>query len=198
MDTAKQTIEIMGEPTMDPDVCRFTVSLPLYSEGSVDCDNADDAQGSPLLEALFAIDGIREVLVYGNSLTVAKTTDEEWPSLGKKIGAAIREQFATGQPLIAANLKERLPSEMEIRDKVTKLLETEINPYVSSHGGRIDVVDVKGTKVYVSLSGGCQGCASANQTLKLGVEEIVFGNLPEVTEIVDVTDHSSGVNPYYR
>lgn len=198
MNTARQTIEIMGEPTMDPDVCRFTVSVPLYSEGSVDCCNAEDAKGSPLLEALFAIDGIREVLVYGDGLTVAKSSDEEWPSLGKKIGSVIREQIATGQPMIAANLKERLPSEMEIREKVTRLLEKEINPYVSSHGGRIDVVDVKGTKVYVSLSGGCQGCSSATQTLKMGVEEIVFGNLPEVTEIIDVTDHSSGMNPYYQ
>jgi Fe-S cluster biogenesis protein NfuA len=191
-------VRITGQLTMDPNVCTFTVDRPLYPDGSVDCRSAEMATGSPLLEALFKIDGIREVLVYGDSLTIAKSTDEKWQDLGQKIGQAVRETIKSGEPLIAEDQKERLPSEKQIKERVEALLAKEINPYVSGHGGRIDVVDVKGSKVYVHLQGGCQGCASANITLKRGVEEVIFGNIPEVTEVIDVTDHSAGTNPYYK
>ena len=154
--------------------------------------------GSPLLEALFAINGVREVLVYGNHLTIAKSSDEEWPVLGKQIGAAIREAVQSGQALIAKDLKARQPSEKALRAEVERLLQTEIGPYVASHGGSIEVVDVKGSAVYVNMSGGCQGCASASVTLKQGIEQIIFERIPQISQVVDITDHTAGMDPYYR
>lgn len=186
----------MAEPSTDPAVCKFIVDRPLYSDGAVSCRSASQAEGSPLLEALFAVEGVREVLIFGNNVTVAKSTDEPWQVVGKQIGAAIRNSFESGKPLIAANQKKKLPSENELREKIEALMESEMNPYIASHGGRIDIVDIKGTVVYVSMSGGCQGCASASMTLRHGLERLIFENIPEVTEIVDVTDHSAGVNPY--
>ncbi|MBU0983148.1 MAG: NifU family protein, partial [candidate division Zixibacteria bacterium] len=174
MNQETQEITITGQPSTDPHVCKFTVGRTLYPEGSVACTNAESAKGSPLLEALFALDGVREVFVFGKTVTIAKDGSEEWPVLGKKVGQVIRELLASGKRLISPDLKKRLPSETEIRKRVDELLEKEINPYVSGHGGKIEVVDVKGTTVMVSLSGGCQGCASATQTLKHGVERLVF------------------------
>lgn len=198
MNTKTEQINIAGEATLDPQVCKFSVDRPLYPEGSVNCTSQEAAQGSPLLEALFAINGITEVLVYGSNLTIAKSSDEEWPVLGKLIGAAIREKIQGGQPLIAESLKTREPSEKELRAEVEKLLEAEINPYVASHGGSIEVVDVKGSAVYVNLSGGCQGCASASVTLKQGIEKIIFSRIPQISKVIDVTDHSAGADPYYQ
>ena len=198
MSADSQHIEITGEPTTDPQVCKFTVSLPLYAEKSVSCASTEMAEGSPLLQALFEIDGVREVFVHGHSVTIANSGDQDWPSLGRQIGAAIRGAFASGEPLIAEVLAERKPSEIEIRKQVEELLNRDINPQVSSHGGSIDVVDVKGTTVFVHLSGGCQGCASASLTLRQGVERAIFKGIPQVTQVVDVTDHAAGANPYYR
>jgi Fe/S biogenesis protein NfuA len=48
------------------------------------------------------------------------------------------------------------------------------------------------------FSGGCQGCGMASVTLKQGIERILKEAIPEVTEVVDVTDHASGDNPYYQ
>jgi len=47
------------------------------------------------------------------------------------------------------------------------------------------------------MSGGCQGCASAQATLTLGIEKSIRQNVPEVTRVVDVTDHAGGENPYF-
>lgn len=194
----QEDIQITGAPTTDPYVCQFTVNHPLCLDSSITCDSAETAKGSPLLEALFAIEGIREVLVFGSTLTVAKSSDTEWPALGKQIGAAIREQITSGKQLISQELKERAPSENELKKKAEEVLEAEINPYVASHGGKIEVVDVKGTTLYVNLSGGCQGCASAKSTLKQGVESILFERIPQLKEVVDMTDHGLGANPYYQ
>lgn len=198
MNYETEQINIAGEPTADPQVCKFSVDRPLYPEGTVNCTSREAAKDSPLLEALFAINGVREVLVYGNNLTIAKSNDEEWQVLGKQIGAAIRQAVQSGQALISEGHKARLPSEKELLAEVEQLLLTEISPYVASHGGSIEVVDVRGSTVYINMSGGCQGCASASATLKQGIEQIIFERLPQITEVLDITDHTAGKDPYYQ
>ena len=81
---------------------------------------------------------------------------------------------------------------------VQRILDEQINPAVASHGGHITLVDVKDNKVYVELGGGCQGCGMANVTLKQGIETAIRAELPEITEVLDVTDHDGGDNPYYK
>lgn len=83
-------------------------------------------------------------------------------------------------------------------DRIKKVLDEQINPAIASHGGFIDLVEVDGTEVYLEMSGGCQGCAMSRMTLRQGVERMVRQAVPEITEIHDVTDHSSGENPYFE
>lgn len=85
----------------------------------------------------------------------------------------------------------------EIKDKVRHLLDTAINPAVMMHGGMIQLIDVKDTVVYIEMSGGCQGCGAADVTLKAGVEKLIMEEVPEVTQVLDTTDHASGGNPYF-
>lgn len=85
-----------------------------------------------------------------------------------------------------------------MRRQIMKVIDNEINPMVASHGGRIDLVDFVDKNVYLEMSGGCQGCAASTATLKQGVERILresFGD--DINQIYDVTDHSSGSDPYY-
>ncbi len=81
--------------------------------------------------------------------------------------------------------------------KIQELLDSEINPALASHGGMIELVDVKDDKAYVRLGGGCQGCARSRETLKQGVETRIRQLIPEISEVVDVTDHTEGADPYY-
>jgi len=84
-----------------------------------------------------------------------------------------------------------------VREKIQYLLDTAINPAVAGHGGRVSLIDVKGNVVYLQMGGGCQGCGQADVTLKQGVERMIREEVPEVLEILDVTDHAGGRNPYY-
>jgi Fe/S biogenesis protein NfuA len=86
----------------------------------------------------------------------------------------------------------------EIWKKVSDILETMINPAVAGHGGQIELIDVKEGRVFIEMLGGCQGCGMSRITLKQGIERAIMEEVPEVVEILDVTDHASGTNPYYR
>ena len=189
-------IPIEARVTSNPQVCVFTVGHPIFPGNSFNCATPHMAKGSPLLESLFEIPGVRQVLAAGNVLTVEKSSAEPWPELAKKIGAAVREKIRAGGPLVAPESR-RSGLEEHIRRAVKEVLEREINPSLAGHGGRADVADVRGTEVHVRFSGGCQGCGASQTTLKQGIEGTVLREVPEVTRVLDATDHAAGDKPYY-
>jgi Fe-S cluster biogenesis protein NfuA len=190
-------IKIMAEPQMNPDVCKFLVNQQVY-DGMANCKNKDMAKGSPLLESLFAIDGVMEVMVAGFSITIAKTPEGSWADVGKDVGIVIREKLAEGGQLISEEqLNKEQPTNPELKKKIQKIFDEMVNPGLASHGGSVELIDVKGTSVFLAMSGGCQGCASSTYTLRYGIEQILKEHAPEVTDVVDVTDHSAGVSPYF-
>jgi Fe/S biogenesis protein NfuA len=85
-----------------------------------------------------------------------------------------------------------------VAEKVSKVLQEKINPSIASHGGFINLVAVEDGTAYLQFGGGCQGCGMVNVTLKQGVEKVLFEEIPEITKVMDVTDHASGTNPYYQ
>ena len=103
----------------------------------------------------------------------------------------------TPDPETAKAAVENAGPQGALADRVSQILETEINPAIASHGGVINLVDVQGTEIFIEMAGGCQGCAMSRMTLRQGVERMVSQAVPEVTAIHDVTDHDSGDNPYF-
>lgn len=81
---------------------------------------------------------------------------------------------------------------------VQNVIDTQINPGVASHGGFIELMDVKDGVAYVQLGGGCQGCGMADVTLKQGIEALIMEAVPQITRVLDATDHAAGDNPYYK
>ncbi|NHZ71008.1 MAG: hypothetical protein GWP18_05140 [Proteobacteria bacterium] len=82
-------------------------------------------------------------------------------------------------------------------EKVQMLLTERINPAIASHGGVANLIRVEGTVAHLELGGGCQGCGLAAVTLRQGIERAILDAIPEIEEVVDVTDHSMGTNPFY-
>lgn len=85
-----------------------------------------------------------------------------------------------------------------IAEAVQKVLVDQINPAVASHGGHVSLVAIEDDTAYLKFGGGCQGCGMINVTLKQGVEKMIFADVPQITKVMDVTDHASGTNPYYQ
>ena len=92
----------------------------------------------------------------------------------------------------------RLELTGDVSQKVTQLLDMSINPALASHGGYAELVGVRDDgSVVVTMGGGCQGCAMSQATLSEGIQRAILEAIPEVTEVIDATDHAAGENPYF-
>ena len=85
-----------------------------------------------------------------------------------------------------------------IAAEIQKIFDEQVNPQIAAHGGWVQLLEVDGPRAYIQMGGGCQGCGMANVTLKQGVEVAVKEQLPQIEELIDITDHASGTNPYYQ
>ena len=88
--------------------------------------------------------------------------------------------------------------EDELGKTVAKVIIEQVNPSIAGHGGAVLPVGVRDGVVYVRMFGGCQGCGMANVTLTQGVQQAIMQAVPEITDVVDVTHHAAGMNPYYK
>ncbi len=85
-----------------------------------------------------------------------------------------------------------------LAEQVAQVLAGHVNPAIAGHGGAAELVGVEDSDVYLRLLGGCQGCGLAAVTLRQGIERILRDAIPEIGQVIDVTDHASGSNPYYE
>ena len=82
-------------------------------------------------------------------------------------------------------------------EKVRQLLDQQINPAIAMHGGVANLISVEDSTANLELGGGCQGCGLAAVTLRQGIETAILAAVPEITDVVDITDHDLGENPYF-
>ncbi len=197
-----EPIKVTGEMLPDPQTCRFTVNRTLLEDGTLIFNGADESLGSPLVDSVFAVPGITRARIAGDTLTLTKNVPTPWPELAKELLPAIKAPMeAEDTPPISSEAleaaKNRPPSD-DTREAVEQLLEQHINPALAMHGGFVKLVKVENDDVYLELGGGCQGCAASKMTLKHGVERAIRDIAPQVGEVIDVTDHTAGTNPYYQ
>jgi Fe/S biogenesis protein NfuA len=85
-----------------------------------------------------------------------------------------------------------------VAQKVQQVIDEKVTPVVASHGGWVELERVDGDTAYVSLGGGCQGCASASFTLSQGIASVITEEVAEIEHVVDETDHAAGEQPFYK
>jgi Fe/S biogenesis protein NfuA len=155
----------------------------LRSEEVATTDVVEDHGGLPVAIAADSVDNLRGAVLdlsgdgTGPGL-VMRNPNVPTPSLS---GGELGDLELVGTP----------------EEKVRTLLSERINPAIASHGGVAHLVSVDGSVAMLELGGGCQGCGLAAVTLRQGIERAILEAVPEIDEVVDVTDHSMGTNPFY-
>ncbi len=206
-------VQIHIESLSNPEARRFKVGLPISSE-TVAYENTNSAKRSRLATKIFGFPWTQSVTVGTDFVDVVKQDWVEWEVLAQPLAGLIKEHVQMvlddGALAVEENPKldlKPLVSEPVIGNgglsdplaqKIIEILDSQINPSVAMHGGQIRLVGFKDFKAYIQMEGGCQGCASSKATLKQGVEASIKSALPEVEDVIDVTDHATGINPYYR
>jgi len=143
-------------------------------------------------DVVFEVGALR-VAVAADSVDRLRGAELDLPRTAGQGGLVIRNPN-TPDPFegIAIELTGELP------DKVAQLLDERVNPMLASHGGYAQFVGVDDdNNVYVTMGGGCQGCAASAATLRDGIRTAIMDAIPEVAEVIDTTDHAAGENPFY-
>jgi len=152
---------------------------------------------SRLPKSLFKLGYLTKVGIEGDTLVLTSDMkDINWAEKGKEIGKVIRDFLALDVPAIVLEAIEEQNDEVYV--EVEALINRDVNPSIASHGGYVTLVRVVGNKAYVTMGGGCQGCSASSVTLKAGVETMIVAKVDEIMEVVDITNHDAGVNPYYK
>ncbi len=142
-----------------------------------------------------SVQGGLSVVVAGNSIDTMRGAVLDLPRASSQGGFVIKNP---NRPAPVNPLEGRdIELTGDIPDKVTQLLEEVINPGLAQHGGFAALVGVDDTTVFLTMGGGCQGCAMSAATLRDGITASIYESIPEVTDVVDVTDHNAGDNPFY-
>jgi Fe-S cluster biogenesis protein NfuA len=188
---------IQTEATPNPDVLKFLPGREVLGQGVAEYRSADDAEASPLAEAIFALDGVKRVFLGGDFLTVTREADGlAWPQMKAPVLAAIMEHYTSGAPMLyKAAPAEGAPSDhgdavyagdtAQVVAEIKDLLDTRIRPAVAQDGGDItfDRFEPDTGVVWLHMRGACSGCPSSSATLKSGVENMLKHYVPEVTRV---------------
>ena len=175
-----------------------SLGLRVEVTGIAGVDYAYDLALDPLTEAaaddhLHTVDGLT-VIVPDASVGRLRGATLDVPSMSGQGGLVIRNP---NRPNPLGDM-DALELTGTLGDKVQQLLDARINPALASHGGYASLVEVRDNNaVVVTMGGGCQGCAMSAATLSEGIRRAITDALPEVTEVIDATDHTAGENPYF-
>jgi len=147
------------------------------------------ARGAAALHVVAAEDGVVTLRADGSPGAVL-------PILGR-IEAQIRAAVPGVTAVRLASADPAPSGAGDIAEAARAVLDAEINPAIAAHRGRVRLAGVTGGWIRVRLEGGCQGCSLAEVTLRQGIEPLLRARLPQMTGLVDVTDHEAGTEPFF-
>jgi Fe-S cluster biogenesis protein NfuA len=84
-----------------------------------------------------------------------------------------------------------------LAEAARQVLDAEVNPAIAAHRGRVTVTGADQGWIRIRLDGGCQGCSLAEVTIRQGIEPLLRARLPDMTGLIDTTDHEAGTEPFF-
>jgi len=175
---------IQTEDTPNPATLKFIPGVTVMEKGTAHFESIDEASHSPLGRRLFGVDGVTGVFLGSDFVSITKDDSREWFTIKPGVLAAIMEHYASGLPVIEAEVDHEDDSDDDDTVKQIKhLLDTRVRPAVAMDGGDIVFKSFDEGVVTLYMRGACQGCPSSTATLKMGIENMLRHYIPEVQEV---------------
>ncbi|MDB5706583.1 MAG: NifU-like domain protein [Sphingomonas bacterium] len=185
---------IETETTPNPATIKFLPGRTVMEAGTRDFATPEEAEASPLAEALFGLGDVTGVFFGRDFISVTAAPGVEWLDLKPDVLGLLLDHFSANMPLfrpgnaggIAVPAEEMFaedPADADIVVQIKELIETRVRPAVANDGGDIIYRGFDKGKVYLQMQGACSGCPSSSATLKNGIEQLLKYYVPEVTEV---------------
>jgi Fe-S cluster biogenesis protein NfuA len=185
---------IETEPTPNPSTLKFLPGRTVMTSGTRDFATPEEAEASPLAEAMFNLGDVTGVFFGSDFISVTAGPGVSWPGLKPDVLAILMDHFSANMPLFrqgAASfsvpddqpIATDDPADADIVAQIRELIDTRVRPAVANDGGDIVYRGFDKGKVYLAMHGACAGCPSSTATLKNGIEQLLKHYVPEVTEV---------------
>ncbi|MEJ7935175.1 NifU family protein [Sphingobium sp. AN558] len=186
---------IETENTPNPATVKFLPGRIVMDAGTRDFASPEEAQASPLAEALFDLGDVTGVFFGSDFISVTIAPGAQWTDVKPDILALLLEHFSANMPLFASGSAAGIsvpaaeeefaddPQDAEIVEQIRDLIDTRVRPAVANDGGDIIYRGFDKGTVYLKMQGACAGCPSSTATLKNGIEQLLKHYVPEVTEV---------------
>ncbi len=188
MNTEKVTIS--AQITPNPNTLKFVLDRLILQAGSINFTTVESAKGSPLAEQLYALSGVNGVMVGPNFVSVTKGFNTDWSTLAAPVTDVIQTVLTTVEKPVDDTLAQResqsSSSDSAIERRIKEILDDEIRPAVAMDGGDIQFYSYEDGVVSLHLQGACSSCPSSTMTLKMGIENRLKEEIPEIVEVVQI------------
>ncbi|PBN45508.1 NifU family protein [Sphingobium sp. D43FB] len=186
---------IETELTPNPATIKFLPGRTVMGAGTRDFASPEEAEASPLADALFGLGDVTGVFFGSDFISVTIAPGSEWAYVKPDILATLLEHFSANMPLFKAGSAAEIsvpgdegsfgddPADAEIVEQIRELIDTRVRPAVANDGGDIIYRGFDKGTVYLKMQGACAGCPSSTATLKNGIEQLLKHYVPEVTEV---------------
>lgn len=188
-----ETMLIQTETTPNPSTLKFLPGQVVMSSGTRDFATPEEAEASPLAEAIFSTGDVDGVFFGRDFISVTAAPGVEWLHLKPQVLGVLLDHFASDAPLfkpgsaagiaIAPEEISENPEDADIVAQIRELIETRVRPAVAQDGGDIVYRGFNNGTVYLALHGACSGCPSSTMTLKNGIEGLLKHYVPEVDAV---------------
>ncbi len=196
--TGNPIISIYTEMTPNPETMKFVANKLLYPGKSADFPDVETATPSPLATELFGFPFIKAVFVASNFVTLTKTPETDWNDAIPSIRQFLKDYLEEGKPVIneeemaqrrsQQSSNEVLADDDDVVKRIKELLDNYVRPAVEMDGGAIQFKSYTAGTVSLAMQGSCSGCPSSMITLKAGIEGMMKRMIPEVQEVVAVSE----------
>lgn len=185
-----EALHIELEFTPNPDSLKYRVNRNLLARGAKNYASPEEAANESKLAAkLFKIEGISNVMIGTNFVTVNVSNQDQIAQINDQMQSALDEFISSGEPVIELSALSDEASNAHLSDiekKIIKFLDEEVRPAVAMDGGDIVFEKFEDGYVFLKMQGSCSGCPSSLMTLKMGVESRLKDVVPEVKEVIPV------------
>jgi Fe-S cluster biogenesis protein NfuA len=183
---------IQTEPTPNPATLKFLPGREVAGARLTEYRSPAESSGSPLAAALFSVDGVSQVFLGSDFISVTKSSGD-WAHLKPSILGVIMEHFVADAPVFldddagqAADGEFFDAEDADTVEQIKDLLETRVRPAVAGDGGDIHFRGFKDGTVYLAMKGACSGCPSSTATLKHGIQNLLKHFVPEVRSVEQI------------
>jgi Fe-S cluster biogenesis protein NfuA len=185
---SKIAVEISLEFTPNPNTLKYSLNRQMLLTGTENYTSVEEAaRFSPLAKKLFELDGVCGIMIGSTFVTVTLSSQDNLRELNTAIMTTIRDHLEAGETICIPRDKDEIRGEdNDTSRRIREIINDEIRPAVAMDGGDITFERYENGVVYLDMIGACSGCPSSTMTLKMGIQNRLQQEFPDVMDVVPI------------